>query len=183
MARDRQRAKQRQAARRAERLAERRERQGTAGISDTEAALRDEAAVREQAGLPDEPIDEHELEEIADVEVGAPRHDLGRSDTVLEVEPNPYEGAFDEPEVEADGGAVAVPGGPVGRRGERAVGARHGRLVAFLIAVWAELQRVQWPDRRQLISLTGVVLFFVLIIGGYLGGLDAIFSKLISLIL
>ena len=171
MARDRQRAKQRQAARRAERLAERREQGRAPQTSEPDG------------GVADDPIDEHELEEIADVEVGAPRHDLGRSDTVLEVEPNPYEGAFDEPDVEADGGAVAVPGGPVGRRGERAAHARHGRLVAFLIAVWAELQRVQWPNRTQLISLTGVVLFFVLVVGGYLGGLDAIFSKLISLIL
>jgi preprotein translocase subunit SecE len=51
------------------------------------------------------------------------------------------------------------------------------------VAVWAELQRVQWPDRRQLTQLTGVVLFFVLIVGAYLGGLDAIFSKLIQAIL
>ena len=43
-------------------------------------------------------------------------------------------------------------------------------------AVWAELQRVQWPDRQALTTLTGVVLGFVLIMGGYLGLLDAIFS-------
>jgi preprotein translocase subunit SecE len=49
--------------------------------------------------------------------------------------------------------------------------------------VWAELKRVQWPDRRQLTQLTGVVLFFVLIVGAYLGALDAIFSKLIEQIL
>ena len=43
------------------------------------------------------------------------------------------------------------------------------RVVQFLIAVWAELQRVQWPDRQALTTLTGVVLGFVLIMGGYLG--------------
>ena len=59
----------------------------------------------------------------------------------------------------------------------------HGRVVSFLIAVWAELQRVQWPDRQQLTSLTGITLMFVLIVGGYLGLLDAIFSKLVSAIL
>jgi preprotein translocase subunit SecE len=57
------------------------------------------------------------------------------------------------------------------------------RVVQFLIAVWAELQRVQWPNRQALVTLTGVVLGFVLIAGGYLGLLDAIFSKLIQAIL
>jgi preprotein translocase subunit SecE len=66
---------------------------------------------------------------------------------------------------------------------EGPAGHRRGRLLAFLVAVWAELQRVQWPDRRQLTQLTGVVLFFVLIVGAYLGALDAIFSKLIQAIL
>jgi preprotein translocase subunit SecE len=172
VARDRQRAKQRQAARRAERLAERRDERRTARTSAPDE------------GLPDEAVHDDELEELADLDVGAPPQDVGRSDTVLEAPPNPYDAdVLDDADLEADGDGAAVAAGPVGRRGERAVGARHGRLVAFLIAVWAELQRVQWPNRTQVISLTGVVLFFVLIIGGYLGGLDAIFSKLISLIL
>ena len=51
------------------------------------------------------------------------------------------------------------------------------------IAVWAELQRVQWPNRQAMVTLTGVVLGFVLIAGGYLGLLDAIFSELIQAIL
>lgn len=57
------------------------------------------------------------------------------------------------------------------------------RVVQFLVAVWAELQRVQWPNRQALVTLTGVVLGFVLIAGGYLGLLDAIFSELIQAIL
>jgi len=57
------------------------------------------------------------------------------------------------------------------------------RVIQFLIAVWAELQRVQWPNRQALVTLTGVVLGFVLIAGGYLGLLDAIFSELIKRIL
>ena len=70
-------------------------------------------------------------------------------------------------------------------RGDRERAEKHerGRLVAFLVAVWAELKRVQWPDRKQLTQLTGVVLFFVLIVGVYLGALDAVFSKLINSIL
>jgi preprotein translocase SecE subunit len=73
-----------------------------------------------------------------------------------------------------------------GRRGTTTGGEAHKhrpRVIQFLIAVWAELQRVQWPNRQALVTLTGVVLGFVLIAGGYLGLLDAIFSKLIQAIL
>jgi preprotein translocase subunit SecE len=72
-----------------------------------------------------------------------------------------------------------------GRRGRAAAEAHKDRprVIQFLIAVWAELQRVQWPNRQALVTLTGVVLGFVLIAGGYLGLLDAIFNKLIQAIL
>jgi preprotein translocase subunit SecE len=71
-----------------------------------------------------------------------------------------------------------------GRRGREAeVHRDRPRVVQFLIAVWAELQRVQWPNRQALVTLTGVVLGFVLIAGGYLGLLDAIFNELIKAIL
>jgi preprotein translocase SecE subunit len=72
-----------------------------------------------------------------------------------------------------------------GRRGAAAPEAHkdRSRVIQFLVAVWAELQRVQWPNRQALVTLTGVVLGFVLIAGGYLGLLDAIFNKLIQAIL
>lgn len=72
-----------------------------------------------------------------------------------------------------------------GRRGraDREAHKDRPRVVQFLIAVWAELQRVQWPNRQAMVTLTGVVLGFVLIAGGYLGLLDAIFSELIQAIL
>ena len=59
----------------------------------------------------------------------------------------------------------------------------RGKVLGFLNACWAELQRVQWPDRQTLFQLTGIVLFFVIIAGVYLGVLDQIFSKLIQAIL
>jgi preprotein translocase subunit SecE len=72
-----------------------------------------------------------------------------------------------------------------GRRGRAAADAHKDRprVIQFLIAVWAELQRVQWPNRQAMVTLTGVVLGFVLIAGGYLGLLDAIFNELIQAIL
>jgi preprotein translocase SecE subunit len=57
------------------------------------------------------------------------------------------------------------------------------RFINFLRASWAELQRVQWPDRRQVGQATAVVLGFVVIAGGYLGLLDAIWQPLINAIL
>jgi preprotein translocase SecE subunit len=165
MARNRQRAKQRQEARRAERLARVRE---------------DAPETREEA-----------LEEI-ELLTGAPPEDTGRSDTVVEhPPPEPeFEGEDDDLYEPVDEGALepapVSDGGPRGRRGRREhPEQRHhrNRLVSFLIAVWAELQRVEWPDRQALTTLTGVVLFFVVIMGAYLGLLDAIFSRVIDKIL
>jgi preprotein translocase SecE subunit len=60
---------------------------------------------------------------------------------------------------------------------------QRGRLITFLGHVIDELRRVQWPDRRQVGQGTLVVLMFVLIAGGYLGLLDAIWQPLVNAIL
>jgi preprotein translocase subunit SecE len=179
MARDRQRSKARQQQRREERLAQRRE----------SAALRG----RPEEALDDDRPDTEQSEELelADLEVGAPPQDVGFSErTVREEPPAPSFETDDETlgdlDLEGDDGdGATATRGPRGVRGSREGAEKHerGRLLAFLVAVWAELKRVQWPDRRQLTQLTGVVLFFVLIVGAYLGALDAIFSKLIEQIL
>ena len=176
MARNRQRAKERQAARRAAR-------QG-------------------QQGGPLPPSDE--IDESVDLSVGAPPRDLGHSDAFVEeleeedraaddleaagdreLELEAEEaGAFSDEPVEEIAPETAT--GPRGVRGDQAqapaVGQRTGlgRVWEFLQNVWAELQRVQWPNRKQVTTLTGVVLGFVLIAGGYLGLLDAIFSRVID---
>jgi preprotein translocase subunit SecE len=102
----------------------------------------------------------------------------------------PEAGAEDElqtPEVPADGGAGG--GGPVGgvvAAGERPSGAplRGGnRVIGFLRASWAELQRVQWPDRRQVTQATAVVLGFVAIAGAYLGAADFVAKEVVEIIL
>jgi preprotein translocase SecE subunit len=66
---------------------------------------------------------------------------------------------------------------------EHAHRAQRGRLLSFLGHVVDELRRVQWPDRRQVGQGTLVVLVFVLVAGGYLGLLDAIWKPLIEAIL
>jgi preprotein translocase subunit SecE len=80
-------------------------------------------------------------------------------------------------------------GGGGGRRGEGAGGVsgaplRGGnRAIGFLRASWAELQRVQWPDRRQVTQATAVVLGFVAIAGVYLGVADTVAKEIVEFIL
>jgi preprotein translocase subunit SecE len=56
-------------------------------------------------------------------------------------------------------------------------------LVGFLQGSWRELQRVQWPDRRQVIQATSVVIGFVIIAGVFLGVADWAAGKVMNYIL
>ncbi len=148
---------------------------------------------------------EQQQEEQVDLEVGAPPRDLGSSESTLDSEQREDEAAEDldattEAEIDEEydfedeeqpyeeGGEPPVQG-PRGVRGgesgepEKADGKSRGRVLNFLANSWAELQRVQWPNRQAVISLTGVVLGFVLLAGGYLGALDAVFSRIIESII
>jgi preprotein translocase subunit SecE len=60
---------------------------------------------------------------------------------------------------------------------------QRGRVINFFIQVWAELRRVQWPDRTQVSQATGVVVVFCLIAGLYLAFFDWLFSQLVKAIL
>jgi len=60
---------------------------------------------------------------------------------------------------------------------------QRGRVVAFLVSCWAELKRVQWPDRDTLIQASAVTILFVAACAAYLGVLDTVFSRLVNLIL
>lgn len=53
----------------------------------------------------------------------------------------------------------------------------------FFSEVKAELLKVTWPGKQEVIRLTAVVILLSLIVGAYIGGLDFIFTKIISLIL
>jgi preprotein translocase SecE subunit len=57
------------------------------------------------------------------------------------------------------------------------------RLIGFLQGSWRELQRVQWPDRRQVAQATAVVIGFVIVAGVFLGVADLAFSHLMNYIL
>jgi preprotein translocase subunit SecE len=61
--------------------------------------------------------------------------------------------------------------------------AQRGGVIGFLASCWAELKKVQWPDRDTLIQATAVTILFVAVAAAYLGALDAFFSFLIKRIL
>ncbi len=60
---------------------------------------------------------------------------------------------------------------------------QRGGVIGFLLSCWAELKKVQWPDRETLIQATAVTILFVAVAAAYLGALDAVFNELIQAIL
>ena len=209
MARNRQRSKQRQAERRARRLQQqggdgqqRKARADIPGVTPErveplpdpgppgiDADHLEVGAPPEELGRSDFTlehdeaiVDRDEHEAALDDEEAA---ELAEEQAYEEIEDWEVADQLDDPEAAAAATGAGEAGYAVrGRRGREAeVHKDRPRVVQFLIAVWAELQRVQWPNRQALVTLTGVVLGFVLIAGGYLGLLDAIFNELIKAIL
>jgi preprotein translocase SecE subunit len=60
---------------------------------------------------------------------------------------------------------------------------QRGKILTFLGHVVDELRRVQWPDRRQTGQGTAVTLGFVVIAGGFLGLMDAIWKPIVEAII
>jgi preprotein translocase SecE subunit len=60
---------------------------------------------------------------------------------------------------------------------------QRGGVIGFLASCWAELRKVQWPDRDTLVQATAVTIVFVAVAAAYLGALDAAFNFLIQRIL
>jgi preprotein translocase SecE subunit len=60
---------------------------------------------------------------------------------------------------------------------------RRGGVTGFIASCWAELKRVQWPDRDTLVQASSVTLFFVAVMAAYLGALDALFNFLVKRII
>lgn len=55
--------------------------------------------------------------------------------------------------------------------------------IHFLSEVRDELKKVIWPTRKDVIRLTGIVISISLIVALYIGGLDALFTKLTEIII
>jgi preprotein translocase subunit SecE len=77
------------------------------------------------------------------------------------------------------GGELTHSGGAVAERGPSMI----ARLIGFLQGSWRELHRVQWPDRRQVMQATGVVIGFVIIAAVFLGVSDWVSGKIVTFVL
>ena len=51
------------------------------------------------------------------------------------------------------------------------------RFALFVRQVIAELRKVIWPTRRELIAYTVVVVVFVVVMAGIIAGLDYVFTR------
>ena len=167
MARDRQRAKRRRAERRAG---------GEAGRSP----------LGEGTPTPD-PLEHSsaDVDEARLAEQGAIPPAVGDGE---ELGPGVYEDELHGDDEEYERADDAIEGDVVSRRDRERAEAGHphrrrGRVITFLGHCIDELRRVQWPNRRQVGQATAVVLGFVVIAGGYLGLLDALWQPLIDAIL
>jgi len=129
-------------------------------------------AAEEIADAPDvmeDPVDLPELADEQDFEA-------------LEDRVDDVEEAFEEGMPAGEGGAVVT-------RSRRRAPARTaeqregGRLMTFLRGSWRELQRVQWPDRRQVGQATAVVIGFVIVAGAFLGLADYVAGKIVDFII
>ncbi|MGL6235983.1 MAG: preprotein translocase subunit SecE [Segniliparus sp.] len=69
-----------------------------------------------------------------------------------------------------------------GKKAKRSSGERSRNpfvaLVQFLREVVSELSKVIWPQRRQMVSYTLIVIIFVAVVVSFVAGLDIGFAKL-----
>lgn len=145
---------------RAQRKAEKRAREQQA---EQQRAQESKAAERTQ--VPESPqIEEAELA----IESGTDLEELGapapsRADTPP---------AAKEPKAKKEKKPKRKDAAPAQRRPPAREERKRGRVIGFLASSWAELRRVQWPDREHLTQASAVTVIFVAIAAAYLGVLD-----------
>jgi preprotein translocase subunit SecE len=161
VARDRQKAKQRQAERRAKRLESEGRDPSEAAPEPREPEAPEGAGSADLAAIP--PSEDGRPE--PHLAANAPSEHLGAPDAIIEDEPDLEGDELEDYDFEDE---------------EQPLDEKRPRVIQFLINCWAELQRVQWPTRQQLITLSWVVIGFVVIAGSFLGLLDAVFAQLVQ---
>lgn len=190
MARNRKRAKERRA-RQPQPVASGRGRNGRALAeeNDYEAAFTDQHSEFEdfEDGAPS-PI-EHAAPDAQIAEerlaIGAGIEPVSEDELALEAAdaaPDERLGPPEPPRPPAPPTSPERPGasGPAAAPHRRWLGAR---LLAFLEGSWRELQRVQWPDRRQVMQATGVVVGFVIVASVFLGVADFLAGKVVHFLI
>jgi preprotein translocase SecE subunit len=121
------------------------------------------------------------LQPETEVEAPAPsRADVGRTEGAAPVEPK--ESRRDRRQREKEDRRKARTKELQKGQAEKAE-RRRGPIIGFLLSCWAELKRVQWPDRDTLVQASAVTFIFVAVMAAYLGALDGAFNWLIKQII
>jgi preprotein translocase subunit SecE len=76
---------------------------------------------------------------------------------------------------EPRGGGTAIKARPAG-------GVRFGRLGRFVREVVAELRKVIWPTRKELVTYAVVVIVFVTVMMAIIAGYDLAFGRVVQLV-
>ena len=118
-----------------------------------------------------------------EVEAPAPsRADVGRPEDGAAAEAEPKESRRDRRQREKEERRKARAKELQKGQAEKAE-KRRGPILGFLLSCWAELKRVQWPDRDTLVQASAVTFIFVAVMAAYLGALDAAFNWFIKQLL
>ena len=144
------------------------------GVTGYESGLEVDPAAEDVRGLA-EPLNA-EMEELAEPEPAG----AGGGRDGVRVGAG-FDGDFGGGPTGGGAAAAALPHQPGAVAEPRAT--LLARLIGFLQGSWRELQRVQWPDRRQVAQATAVVIGFVIVAGVFLGVADLAFSHLMNYIL
>lgn len=77
---------------------------------------------------------------------------------------------------------MSNPSAPQTQGADRPRSGQHARSGSFVAQVLNETRKVVRPTQRELITYTIVVLVFVVVIMGFVFGLDQIFKQLVSFV-
>ena len=147
----------------------------------------DESGLTDPAAAPD-PLKNvsPDVDQARMAEAGAQRGESGDVDLGEDAFYDPeFEHAADEVQDDLNRQAEALPAGadPAVLEARRPRRKQRGKVLTFLGNSWQELQRVQWPNRRQVGQATTVTLGFVVIAGAWLGLMDAIWKPIVNAII
>lgn len=56
-------------------------------------------------------------------------------------------------------------------------------VVTFFSEVRSELSKVTWPKRKEVVRLTSIVILVSVVVGLYVGGLDYLFTTVLTKLL
>ena len=130
------------------------------GEKAVDEQLDDDLLIDDEAD--DDTLTEDELDEIEDIEVVPARARRGRGATA--------------------GSAQSVKGtkGPKSAKITEEKPGPGARIARFIREVVAEMRKVNWPSRKELLTYASVVIVFVVIMMSIVGGLDYVFAWVVS---